>query len=166
MSGPAESRREVAVPLGRLCREALAARPDDPSPVLAALFVARYGDEGDLFHDFCRAQYDLGHGLEVWQALAERNTVAVIAIRDDVLAGAGAGPQATYVVEGGDVSRIPADLRPVVEEVLARRQAGTLDFQPVLPPTVVERRRRHWFRWRLAGLLICLAATLWLWSRQ
>lgn len=166
MSGPAESLREVAVPLGSLCREALAARPDDPSPVLAALFVERYGDEGDLFHDFCRAQYDLSHGPDVWQELAERNTVAVIAIRDDMLAEAGAGTQETYVVEGGDLSRIPADLRPMVEEALARRQAGTLDFQPVLPPTVVERRRRHWYRWRLAGLLACLAASLWLWSRQ
>lgn len=158
----AEPLREVAVPLGALCRKALAVRPQDPAPVLAELFAERYGDEGELFHEFCLAQYELGFGLARWHEVVDRNTVAVIAIRDDLPDEAGSQVQATYVVDGGDLSQIPDDLRPLVETALARQVSRVAAFQPVIPPAVIARRQR-WARWRLIGLLLCLAGLAWLW---
>jgi hypothetical protein len=157
--------REVRIPLGALCREALSQAPDSPLAALGRLFADRYGDDGPGFLELCVMQHDLGDDPEAWQRAADGCLVAVVHIVEDL-------PQATeghtYVVEGDDISALPEEIQPLAEIEIHRRVTGALprlvgtgELPPAPPIPLWEADRRQALTAGVVAISLLVAAMLW-----
>jgi hypothetical protein len=158
--------REVRIPLGDLCREALAIEPEAPLDGLARLFVQHFGDDGSGYYELCVQQYDLGDDPTTWHRVAESRVVALVHILDDVLPAAGDGQ--TFVVEGDDVSDLPPEIQTLAEQGIQRRGTGALprlratgDLPPAPPIPLWEADRRQALTAGTLVIVLLVAVALW-----
>jgi hypothetical protein len=158
--------REVRIPLGDLCREAMTLDPDTPLDALSRLFDQRYGDDGPGFFELCVVQHDLADELTAWHHVAEGRVVAVVHIIDDVFPAAPQGQ--TFVVEGDDYSALPADIKPLAEQEHHRRVTGELprlratgELPPAPPIPLWEADRRQALTAGVVAIGLLVAATGW-----
>jgi hypothetical protein len=157
--------REVRIPLGDLCREALSQAPAAPLAALGRLFEGRYGDDGPGFLELCVMQHDLADDTASWQQAADGRLVAVVHIVDDL-------PQAaeghTYVVEDDDISTLPEEIQPLAEFEIHRKVTGELprllgtgELPPAPPIPLWEADRRQALTAGVVAISLLVAAMLW-----
>jgi hypothetical protein len=165
-SQPGAAEREVRIPLGELCRSALASDPDTPLDALGQLFDQHYGDDGPGFFELCVVQHDLAGDLNTWHRVAEGRVVAVVRIIADVLPPAADGQ--TFVVEGDDLSALPDEIKPLAEQERHRRVTGELprlratgELPPAPPIPLWEADRRQALTAGIVAIGLLAAATVW-----
>ncbi|MBC7545906.1 MAG: hypothetical protein H7338_24515 [Candidatus Sericytochromatia bacterium] len=162
--------REIRIPLGNLCRKALAEEPDAPLECLRQLFDQRYGDDSQAFLDLCVTQYELSGDPTAWHRITEGRVVAVVHIHEGALPQA-AGTAQTFVVEDDDLSRLPPEVMPLVQSQINRRVTGALRLEGLRTtgelraapyvPLFEGRERRQAMQAGTLALLLVLAALVW-----
>lgn len=157
--------REVRIPLGEMCREAMTLDPDAPLDALSRLFDQRYGDDGPGFYELCVVQHDLVDDLTAWHQVIEGRVVALVHIIDDVFPPV--AQKQTFVVEGDDLSLLPPEIKPLAEQEMYRRATGELprlvatgELPPAPPIPLWEADRRQAFRVGVVAIALLVAATV------